>query len=275
MAFRNSILAGEELVRSGIRSENYVAGVSGWRIGRDGSAEFLDATVRGSLIVGVGDPRIEVVPDHAGLGPAIVFYPDGGGPPTLLVQIGGTAFAIRSPDGLNSLLVTDGGIALLVDQLAQLAIDTNDIAVTGASGGVPGATLNGALFDLFRLTEYFVTAPGGNIDVTAAAFAAWSPTIAVTPPPWCSRAEVVWNATAIDVTGAGVWDIRPVLGGVAGRAVHTVPNGMQSYPGIATFAGLAGGVATTIEIQGRRTAGPNALRASVDSDFGYQITWLP
>lgn len=49
MAFRNSILAGEELIRSGIRSPDFTTGVTGWRIARDGSAEFNDVTVRGSL----------------------------------------------------------------------------------------------------------------------------------------------------------------------------------------------------------------------------------
>jgi hypothetical protein len=49
MTFGNSILAGEELVRTGIRSPNFVAGVSGWRIARDGSAEFNNVTVRGTF----------------------------------------------------------------------------------------------------------------------------------------------------------------------------------------------------------------------------------
>jgi len=49
LTFGNSILAGEELVRTGVRSPNYAAGVSGWRIARDGSAEFNNVTVRGSL----------------------------------------------------------------------------------------------------------------------------------------------------------------------------------------------------------------------------------
>lgn len=51
MPFSNPILAGEELIRSGIRSENYDPGVEGWRIGADGFAEFLDALIRGSLTV--------------------------------------------------------------------------------------------------------------------------------------------------------------------------------------------------------------------------------
>lgn len=50
MSFSNPILAGEELIRSAIRSENYVAGSSGWRISRDGDAEFNSLTARGNIV---------------------------------------------------------------------------------------------------------------------------------------------------------------------------------------------------------------------------------
>lgn len=52
MGFRSSILAGVNLVRQAIQSPNYVAGVSGWAIKRDGSAELNNATIRGNLVVG-------------------------------------------------------------------------------------------------------------------------------------------------------------------------------------------------------------------------------
>jgi hypothetical protein len=51
MAFTNPILAGEELNRTGIRSDNYVAGASGWRIASDGAAEFDNIGLRGNLWV--------------------------------------------------------------------------------------------------------------------------------------------------------------------------------------------------------------------------------
>lgn len=51
MPFRDPIVAGDTLVRAAIRSVNYVAGVSGWSIERDGAAEFNDVTVRGELFV--------------------------------------------------------------------------------------------------------------------------------------------------------------------------------------------------------------------------------
>lgn len=47
--FRNSILAGVTLIRSAIRSPNFVTGVSGWTINQDGSAEFNNLTIRGTF----------------------------------------------------------------------------------------------------------------------------------------------------------------------------------------------------------------------------------
>jgi hypothetical protein len=46
----NSILAGQgTLIRQMIQSPNYVAGVSGWTINKDGSAEFNNLTIRGTF----------------------------------------------------------------------------------------------------------------------------------------------------------------------------------------------------------------------------------
>lgn len=50
MPFGNPILAGNVLARTSMQSEDFVAGVSGWAIYRDGSAEFNDVVVRGELL---------------------------------------------------------------------------------------------------------------------------------------------------------------------------------------------------------------------------------
>lgn len=56
MPFNNPILAGEELIRNSIRSENFVSALEseqgigvGWSIRRDGAAEFSDVVVRGDV----------------------------------------------------------------------------------------------------------------------------------------------------------------------------------------------------------------------------------
>jgi len=49
MPFSNEITGGQgALVRPAIKSPNFVSGVSGWSIDRDGSAEFTDLTIDGS-----------------------------------------------------------------------------------------------------------------------------------------------------------------------------------------------------------------------------------
>lgn len=51
MPFRNPIMGGGVLVRDSMQSENFVTGLSGWIIRRDGTWEFSNGIVRGELIV--------------------------------------------------------------------------------------------------------------------------------------------------------------------------------------------------------------------------------
>ena len=51
MRFQDPIVGGSTLIRPAIQSPDYVAGVSGWAIKRDGPAEFYSVTMRGSWIV--------------------------------------------------------------------------------------------------------------------------------------------------------------------------------------------------------------------------------
>jgi len=53
MPFNNDIAGGNgSLVRNWLQSSNFVTGVSGWQIRKDGTAEFNNGTFRGSLQVG-------------------------------------------------------------------------------------------------------------------------------------------------------------------------------------------------------------------------------
>lgn len=67
MPFANPIVAGVELVREAIQSADYVPGVSGWCIRRDGSAEFAAGTFRGDLVaVGVDGSKARLYADQSG-----------------------------------------------------------------------------------------------------------------------------------------------------------------------------------------------------------------
>jgi hypothetical protein len=58
--FSNPIVGGNVLVRTAIQSRNFVAGVSGWSINRDGSAEFNNAVIRGELVVGTAPQQLTI-----------------------------------------------------------------------------------------------------------------------------------------------------------------------------------------------------------------------
>lgn len=67
VGFLNQIVGGGgQLVIDNIHSQNYVAGVSGWSINRDGSAEFSDVDVRGSLLAKNGNRELEIRVDDSG-----------------------------------------------------------------------------------------------------------------------------------------------------------------------------------------------------------------
>jgi len=61
-SFADPIIGGQSvLVRDAIRSRNYVAGVSGWSINKDGTAELNGVVIRGSGIFGTpGGERVEI-----------------------------------------------------------------------------------------------------------------------------------------------------------------------------------------------------------------------
>lgn len=70
--FSNSILAGTTLVRDAIRSPNYVAGTSGWSVNKNGSAEFNDITVRGTIdAIATSGQEVKIDPTSA----SIQFWP--------------------------------------------------------------------------------------------------------------------------------------------------------------------------------------------------------
>lgn len=82
MSFTDQIVAGiGVLIREFIQSPNYVAGVSGWSVMKDGSAEFNDLTIRGTVIITSGD--------------AILIYD---GPPA----VGNLLAALSGADGVDS-----------------------------------------------------------------------------------------------------------------------------------------------------------------------------
>lgn len=68
--------AAGNLVRAVMKSINYVMGISGWQISRNGDAEFNDVTVRGELLVTDPDgSQVKIFDDNPGNGASIEMTP--------------------------------------------------------------------------------------------------------------------------------------------------------------------------------------------------------
>lgn len=77
MPFSNPITGGNVLIRPAIKSPDYVPGISGWTINRDGTAEFNDATFRGEVDVVTPSGSVRIFEDGSGH-PAIEFFDTNG-----------------------------------------------------------------------------------------------------------------------------------------------------------------------------------------------------
>lgn len=122
MGFKEVVAGGIYLVRAALRSPNYVQATSGWTVNYDGSAEFNNVTVRGTIVVGnangqnititnVGSiPEIQFNSGLAGeTAPAFIaevpFTQPNSGSTEAMLQLqsptynnGTTVFTIRPPD---------------------------------------------------------------------------------------------------------------------------------------------------------------------------------
>lgn len=75
----NPILGGTTLIRDAIQSEDYVPGVSGWSIFRDGSAELNNVVLRGSLLAKAANGSYVFIHNDATGGRIDIRPPDSAG----------------------------------------------------------------------------------------------------------------------------------------------------------------------------------------------------
>lgn len=166
MPFSNPLVAGETILQN-VESENYVAGVDGWRVEKDGDAEFNDVTVRGTVdIVGAnGSLTLDVdVTDE----PEIKFTAPNGD--TYSIQADNTALDIgfTNLSGRSSLHIVDGeGIALRSSQVGAPSILFDDDDGYVKRGSYAPWTINGWInpgnLNLWTGTVEYKVLPHGEV----------------------------------------------------------------------------------------------------------------
>lgn len=119
MEFGNPIVGLEELIREAIRSQDYESGVTGWRIARDGSAEFSTILIRGT-----------------GIGDVIVIGPSTGS--QVEIGVGANFGYIEFPtnssvENFIARILSARGNAGAVDEYASMQIDGPSVDGAGAT----------------------------------------------------------------------------------------------------------------------------------------------
>jgi hypothetical protein len=189
MPFSNPLVGGGgALIRDAIQSPDYVPGVRGWAIKRDGSAEFNDATVRGVFVTGAAGgltTYIEVTDsvtgselrffNPPGTDSAVMSAPLGGftgTTPTVNLVSGVDQMGGAGGDGRGSLIVTPESTTIATTRESDGALIGGWISVTPDAGAIvtafnsSGANDGGMLrteASGFELTAD-VNNSGGNLD---------------------------------------------------------------------------------------------------------------
>jgi hypothetical protein len=228
MPFGNPIMSGPVLVRNAMQSENYVAGVSGWMIARDGSFEFSGGTFRGTVVVdGPNNTSIEINPSNGD--PVIYFWPDDVGPPAAtqsispgVVYVFTSDFATQRYSMIMASPNPNGGSP------AQVILTSSDKAASVE----PTIELSGIVTDLFDNQIYLrgqcgtgsapVAAAAATIVTAGTTFAFPIPfPVGVVPNVHINMNNnavntATWNARAVGISNTG-FDIR---------AAGTAPGGV-------------------------------------------------
>ncbi len=144
MAFANPIAGGQgALIREQLRSPNYVAGISGWNIAKDGSAEFNDIVARGEIWVTDPDGSyIRIYDENPGSGALVAIKP---------ADVPGHTI---TPGGIS----TDAGVGF-----AELRINTPGYDGTPSVSGIALGMGTGATYAQLNGTEVYLNAFGSQL----------------------------------------------------------------------------------------------------------------
>lgn len=205
MGFRSSILAGTRLVRQAINSPDFVSGVSGWGIFRNGSAEFNDVVIRGATTIGGTSTGTTVQTQDTGNRVVIRESTRGG------QSVGEVAFYTEVATDIAGLITAlgpvDGGMRAL-EFSAPAVAGTVDIPLllltydpeTGASR----ISLNATRAFVTNLTVTDMTAGNLQSGVTSVTTVAgtWTPVAVVFPTAFAAVPVVVATPQSSMPTGS-------------------------------------------------------------------------
>lgn len=142
MPFTNDIAGGQgSLVRNWLQSANFVTGVSGWQIRKDGNVEFNNGTFRGSITSGT-NPGQHVVINDGVTGDAVQVY-DSGNLLVYNIDKFGLATSYYRGGGVNqNTRVEVGAGQVIFDRVVPGAHPSNILYEPDTAGGGVSADLH-------------------------------------------------------------------------------------------------------------------------------------
>lgn len=179
LQFVDPVANGSTLVRQAIRSPNYVAGVSGWAINRDGSVDFNNGTFRGTLNVGTGS-----------VGGIII---TGSGLSSTNYVPGVSGWHIDNAGSVEFNAGTFRGNVLIGTSPNQLSIQSGLTAALTTYYGGGGVTVANAMFQMNSGTDYSYLVWGST--------AAGVPFLAMGGVNGAGSVQEVWNNTGPNPSG--------------------------------------------------------------------------
>lgn len=154
MPFSDPIVAGSTLVRDAIQSEPYIAGVTGWRIERDGDAEFNDVSVRGDL-------RVDALNNASFI--AITNDQTSGNPIIVLQDPSGRQYVLSTNDDLD-MVISHYGLGTLPATGSVHLVRGEGIAFRSSASSV--ATLFDGSDGFLKVGTYTPWSPEGWVTPT-------------------------------------------------------------------------------------------------------------
>lgn len=170
MPFSSPVVGGGGgLIRNWIKSPDFISGVSGWQIARDGSAEFNDVAVRGQLTVRNADSELYIGPGGSGQADVLILINpdvDEYTAASVFTYLNGTERAgieVRSP--VHSTAV-GAGYAFL-DINGETAALPSSILASADSFVVTRYAFESAAEEVRVVANTAAVAPGNNVNVVS------------------------------------------------------------------------------------------------------------
>lgn len=249
MSFGNPIVgSGDQLIRNAIRSQNYVTGLTGWIIRKDGSAEF-----NGDVIINNGELFIQD-PDGSYVR---IFDENPGNGAVILIRPANISGATVDPAQIIS--GSSSGPATAFLQIIGPNVNSTGFAFIDLSSDSTGLELITLAADRLRFTTAMQLLGPGDIAYRTIGFNLSNISMITPPAP-----AGLTSATPIDITGASTTTYQKAYNGTRTELFMSAGGYITAGAGASVTFGvlISGGIGDFSIVKGSFSSLSNRLQFS-------------